>query len=70
MRYSGVQKAMSRFVLKWATYIVMEYCQKVINRHTLRTLDDLLLFYDSDLPMQLRIVALCDVAEGRFAIPS
>ena len=44
--------------------IVMEYCQKLIHGHTLRTLGDLLLYYASDLPVQLRIAALCDVAEG------
>ena len=45
-------------------YIVMEYCQKVIDGHTLRTLGDLLLYYGNDLPEVLRIAALSDVAEG------
>jgi len=42
----------------------MEYCQKVIDGHTPRTLGDLLLYYGSDLPVQLKIAPLSDVAEG------
>ena len=45
-------------------YVVMEYCRKDINGHTLRTLSDLLLHYGDDLPEMLRMVALSDVAEG------
>lgn len=47
-----------------AGYIVMEYCETVVHGHTLRTSGELLLHYGSDLPVELRIVALCDVSEG------
>ena len=47
-----------------AGHIVMEYCEKVIDGQTLRTLGDLLLYYGNDLPSLLRIAALSDVAEG------
>ena len=42
----------------------MEYCQKIIDGHTLRTLGYLLLYYGNNLPEVLRIVAQGDVAEG------
>ena len=45
-------------------YIVMEYCQKVVDGQELKTLGDLLLHYGSSVPEELRITALCDVAEG------
>ena len=47
-----------------AGYIFMEYCETIVHGHTMRTLEDLLLHYGSDLPMELGIVALCDVSEG------
>ena len=44
--------------------IIMEYCHRVLDHCTLRTLGDLLLHYGSHLPDELRIMALSDVAEG------
>ena len=44
--------------------IIMEYCHRVLDNCTVRTLGDLLLHYGSHLPDELRIMALSDVAEG------
>ena len=44
--------------------IIMEYCHRVLDNCTLRTLGDLLLHYGSHLPDELKIMALSDVAEG------
>ena len=45
-------------------YIVMEYCHIILDNCTLRTLGDLLLHYGDHLPVELRIMALSDIAEG------
>ena len=39
----------------------MEYC---LCNHTFRTLGDLLTHYGDNLPVEHRIMALCDIAEG------
>jgi len=44
--------------------IVMEYCEKVIENCTVHTLNDVLLQLGNRIPIQLRLLALCDVAEG------
>ena len=46
-------------------YIVMGYCHIILGNCTLRTFGDLLLHYGDHLPVELRIMALSDIAEGR-----
>ena len=45
-------------------YIIMEYCEKVVDGITVRTLADLQLHFGSLLPLDLRITAIADVADG------
>ena len=45
-------------------YIVMEYCHTILCNHTFRTLGDLLTHYGDNLPVEHRIMALSDIAEG------
>ena len=42
----------------------MEYCEKIIEGCTVHTLSDVLLQLGNRMPIQLRLLALCDVAEG------
>jgi len=45
-------------------YIAMWYCQMILHNHTIRTLGDLLAHCGDDLPVEHRIMALSDIAEG------
>ena len=47
-----------------AGQIVMEYCEKVIEGYTVHTLNDILVQLGNRMPVELRLLALCDVAEG------
>ena len=45
-------------------YIVMECCEKVVNDVTVRTLADLIRHFGTSLPIDLRITAIADIADG------
>jgi len=45
-------------------YIVMECCEKVVNGVTVRTLADLIRHFGTSLPIDLRITAIADIADG------
>ena len=47
-----------------AGQIVMEYCEKVIEGCTIHTLNDILVQLGNRMPVELRLLALCDVADG------
>ena len=47
-----------------AGQIVMEYCEKIVDGFTIRTLGDMQVHLGSDMPIELRLLALSDVAEG------
>ena len=43
---------------------LMEYCEKVIEGFTVHTLNDILVQLGDCMPIELRLLAMCDVAEG------
>ena len=47
-----------------AGQVVMEYCEKIVNSFTIHTLHDLQVHLGSEMPIELRLLALSDVAEG------
>ena len=47
-----------------AGQIVMEYCKKVIEGCTIHTLNDILVQLGNRIPVELRLLALCDVADS------
>ena len=42
----------------------MEYCKKIVDGFTIRTLSDMQVHLGSDMPIELRLLALSNVAEG------
>ena len=47
-----------------AGQVVMEYCEKIVDGFTIHTLNDMQVHLSSDMPVELRLLALSDVAEG------
>lgn len=44
--------------------IVMELCEKKIEDQTVHTLEDLMIIYGDDMPLDLKVIALADIIEG------
>ena len=40
--------------------VVMEYCEKIVESFTIRTLNDMQVHFGSDMPVELRLLALSD----------
>ena len=47
-----------------AGQVVMEYCEKIVDGFTIHTLNDMQVHLGSDMPLELRLLAFSNVAEG------
>ena len=45
-------------------FVILELCEKIIGDQTIHTLQDLMHMYGSELPLDVRVAALADIAEG------
>ena len=45
-------------------FVILELCEKIIGDQTIHTLQDLMHVYGSELPLDVRVAALADIAEG------
>ena len=47
----------------------MEYCEKIVESFTIRTLNDMQVHFGSDMPIELRLFVLSNIAEGLEYLP-
>ena len=45
-------------------FVILELCEKIIGDQTIHTLQDLMNMYQNELPLDVKVAALADIAEG------